>query len=1039
MSDIEFIKSKDYRYYLYAIAFVLILWFLEPSITQVCLNISKFLGECNRTPFAIGIILFTIMLCVVVGKSFFTTQKTYVAHKHLAVLIPLIAVYAFYRLIDDNFYFWGFDIRNCHFAWVDLLIVPLILRIVQKFCYPKWNSVEEKTSYVLSDNPINKKENDIFGYYNLALELLNDLKTVNTSEKAFSVGIVGTWGQGKSSFLNLFCEHVGNSDDICLTFNPRSSKDVKNIQEDFLKSLCKVLAPYHSDVDHKLLKYAQALELIDEKWIGKAARLFQKLDSTEEKESINNAIRQIGKRIFVIIDDFDRLNAEEILEVLKLIERNADFNNIIYLTAYDKKYVNFILTKHLPGEVAQNFTDKYFNFEYSLPHQDKKILMNKMFQYLNNNLVSKGNQDDLQPIRNVLQEDYMIISNQLTSLRHIKRFLNIFLSRYPKVKDDVSLHDFLVLTLIRYIDINAYYAIANRWMITISGLSHESNIYAFVEDYQEILKKIKAKEGVKELLENIFPQDNDLSELAESYYGRIRSVKSFDLYFYDFQIGHLYYKDLIQLFDMDSEEESFKLIDQFAEKNNLGDISEFLRSRSAAWIGNQGRLSRLFKLLAYVNEKDRSQKLETELGELMNIDSSEEYERTGISNVEYKIIISESLSYMLSYTPVGIGFVCQRMIDSFFSENSSYSKDVIFTQQELTDFALKAQKRYLNTYGTSNFNLGTALNLSYIKDKNVISTVVRPAKEQLIAFLKEQAEEIANKLVVFELKQKENPKEYILNIGLHIYFYPNMIFPLDDYGFNDWINSISDAKKRFVILKLHGSLLNGVRFMHIQPLQETYKEGDFEAFAKAIEKNEEKMLDESVSNIVKEGDVFELGYLVERTGVERDRIKASIQRLVAQGLVEDFYLNLNEKMPQIEINDFVKIKQNALEKYNAVNPIKRNLFTIHNIRGDYYDLLEIPDVSFPKNSIAPVRINGKDDASIYYDPVVAAPTVTRGEPVPSYSVDKTYFMRHFENCFDENHVSYKELVKQHNFLYVHEVQHWLREESGQEELKLMKS
>lgn len=1036
MSDIEFIKSKDYRYYLYAIAFVLILWFLEPSITKVCFNISKFLGECNRTPFAIGVILFTIMLCVVVGKSFFTTQKTYVAHKHLAVLIPLIAVYAFYRLIDDNFYFWGFDIGNCHFAWMDLLVIPLILRIVQKFCYTKRNGVEEKTTYVLSDNPINKKEDDVFGYYNLALELLNDLKTVDTSEKAFSVGVVGAWGHGKSSFLNLFCEHVENSDEISLTFNPRSSKDVKNIQEDFLKSLCKVLAPYHSDVDHKLLKYAQALELVDEKWIGKAVRLFQKLDSTEEKESINNAIRQIGKRIFVIIDDFDRLNAEEILEVLKLIDRNADFNNIIYLTAYDKNYICLVLSKHLTGETTQNYTDKYFNLEYPLPHQDKKILMNRMFQYLNAKLVAKENQEDFWNIRNVLQQDYRFISKHITSLRHVNRFVNLFLSRYSKVKDDVDFNDFLILSLIRYLDIKTYYAIANRLMIFNPSAFGENEVYELIADYPKQLEGIAAKDGIKELVEVLFPQ---IGSSVGNNYGRIRNVNSFDLYFYDFQIGHLYYKDLIQLFDIDSEEESFKLIDQFAEKNNLGDVSEFLRSRSATWIGNQGRLSRLFKLLAYVNEKVRSQKLETELGWLINIDSSEEYERTGISNVEYKIIISESLSYMMSYTPVGIGFLCQQKIDSLLSENSSFSKDVIFTQQELTDFALKAQKSYLNTYGTSNFNLGTALNLSYIKDKNVISTVVRPAKEQLIAFLKEQAEKIANKLVVFELKQKENPKEYTLNIGLHMYFYPNMIFPLDDYGFNDWINSISDAKKRFVISKLHSSLLNGDRFMHIQPLQETYKEGDFEAFAEAIEKNEEKLLDESVSNIVKEGDVFELGYLVGRTGVEIDKIKVSIQRLVAQGLIDDFYLNLNEKMPQIEINDFVKIKQNALEEYSAVNPIKRNLFTIHNIRGDYYDLLEMPDVSFPKNSIAPVRINGKDDAPIYFDPVIAAPTVSRGEPIPSYSVDKTYFMRHFENCFDENHVSYKELVKQHNFLYVHEVQHWLREESGQEELKLMKS
>jgi hypothetical protein len=45
---------------------------------------------------------------------------------------------------------------------------------------------------------------------------------------------------------------------------------------------------------------------------------------------------------------------------------------------------------------------------------------------------------------------------QLGTMRHVKRFLNIFMSRYPKVKNDVDVADFLVLTLLRYKDLTAY-------------------------------------------------------------------------------------------------------------------------------------------------------------------------------------------------------------------------------------------------------------------------------------------------------------------------------------------------------------------------------------------------------------------------------------------------------------------------------------------------------------------------------------------------------------------------------------------------------
>ena len=55
-----------------------------------------------------------------------------------------------------------------------------------------------------------------------------------------------------------------------------------------------------------------------------------------EKDKINTAIKRLPKRIIVIIEDFDRLLANEIIEVFKLIDGNASFTNLIFITAYDK-------------------------------------------------------------------------------------------------------------------------------------------------------------------------------------------------------------------------------------------------------------------------------------------------------------------------------------------------------------------------------------------------------------------------------------------------------------------------------------------------------------------------------------------------------------------------------------------------------------------------------------------------------------------------------------------------------------------------------
>ena len=58
------------------------------------------------------------------------------------------------------------------------------------------------------------------------------------------------------------------------------------------------------------------------------------------KESIKQTLKRIPQRILVVIDDFDRLSKDEILEVLKLIDSNAAFPNMFFMTAYDKKQVN---------------------------------------------------------------------------------------------------------------------------------------------------------------------------------------------------------------------------------------------------------------------------------------------------------------------------------------------------------------------------------------------------------------------------------------------------------------------------------------------------------------------------------------------------------------------------------------------------------------------------------------------------------------------------------------------------------------------------
>ncbi len=102
------------------------------------------------------------------------------------------------------------------------------------------------------------------------------------------------------------------------------------------------------------------------------------------KGTVEKSFKALSKRILVLIDDFDRLSKDEIEEVLKLIDNNAAFSNLVFLTAYDKEQVNKIFgdTYKTPDAC---FVDKFFNLEYSIPIRPYSYLS----KYLEDSLVSQ--------------------------------------------------------------------------------------------------------------------------------------------------------------------------------------------------------------------------------------------------------------------------------------------------------------------------------------------------------------------------------------------------------------------------------------------------------------------------------------------------------------------------------------------------------------------------------------------------------------------------------------------------------------------------
>lgn len=136
------------------------------------------------------------------------------------------------------------------------------------------------------------------------------------------------------------------------------------------------------------------------------------------KSLVSQYLKQYGKIIPVLIDDLDRLTADEISDVLKLIRNTADFPNIVYIAAYDKSYVCEQLERKRMIENSSVYLEKFFSVEFILPKLDD------YYQYM------------------VLTEDVKAMSSNKDLLRFIETMPNgikqLLCSYFQNITDAIN-------------------------------------------------------------------------------------------------------------------------------------------------------------------------------------------------------------------------------------------------------------------------------------------------------------------------------------------------------------------------------------------------------------------------------------------------------------------------------------------------------------------------------------------------------------------------------------------------------------------------
>ena len=539
------------------------------------------------------------------------------------------------------------------------------------------------------------------------------------------------------------------------------------------------------------------------------------------------------------------------------------------------------------------------------------------------------------------------------------------------------------------------------------------------------------------IIDKLFPkQDSTETYNLDTDYKKIKMVNSFDIYFFDEMTGRLYHKDLSRLFvekdELIAKTQLREMIDE-----DYRSVEEYLRSRTMNRLGNKKSLIREFHLLIELYSSRNNYENQSSLVWLMGSEAARQAVKTGITNdtEEYKILIHDILRKLIQDYSNVIGGLLIPQIDKYQTLENSHV--FLFSRQEYIDMAIWCQRYYFSKFGKDNWNLNTALFLSNIRiSKENIPVVVREAKLELKAFMEEHAEFFADRIINVNVQKNKILLSFVES------FNPYQFFPIDGYEFTNWIDScIADNNQRYLLRQIYNECRNGLVFS-IENTTGHDSNLDLDLLASIIKEYEDNKHDKELLDLLKDKYSLDLNGIALTLHQSKEQVKQSIKRLVDKGMIEPRFTNTKEKMEPFEVGDFIALSQQEFDRISKSLLYTNNIFEIEQIDNKTnvfkYKVHGI-EKWIEKEKIIAIPIDGIHDKDIYYDPIVMAPIVASGQPLPIHNVDYSYYMDSFKRSFrrySNKKISYFELVNAANCQFVHEVQHYLNKEIGRCELKI---
>jgi len=172
-------------------------------------------------------------------------------------------------------------------------------------------------------------------------------------------------------------------------------------------------------------------------------------------EDLSAHLSSIECRFLIIVDDLDRLQPDELRQILTLVKTFGNLPNVTHLLAYDREIVNAALgglvTSGLDDDLP-TFLEKVVQVELDLPYPTESSLRKLTTEKLTAIFGSSPEMD----VEDWLRVSEVAFEHYMKRPRDVVRVCNALSIVWPSVEAEVYMPDLLAVELLRHYDRATY-------------------------------------------------------------------------------------------------------------------------------------------------------------------------------------------------------------------------------------------------------------------------------------------------------------------------------------------------------------------------------------------------------------------------------------------------------------------------------------------------------------------------------------------------------------------------------------------------------